>query len=56
MLSLHQVRKITELMGFLGINIQLTYGLSSMTLEQFLNHAGLTVFYLMFSLTRLYQS
>lgn len=61
MLGLHQVHKITGLMGFWGINIQLTYGLSLMTPEQFLNHAGLpvpwlTVFYLMFSLTCLYQS
>ena len=61
MLSLHQVHKITGLMGFLGINIQITYGLSSMTSEQFLNHTGLpvpwlTVFYLMFPLTCLYQS
>lgn len=34
MLSLYQVHKITGLMGFLDINIQLTYGLSLMTLPR----------------------
>ena len=62
MLSLHQVHKITGLMGFWGINIQLTYRLSLMTLPRtILIHAGLpvswlTMFYLMFFLTFLYQS